>query len=431
MRPRRVLNWPAPDMITDGVNLPQRFADQMGQLLGPDFPPALGLAVSGGGDSMAMLALAVPWARTMGIALHVATVDHGLRAESGAEAAMVAEECALLGVPHQVLHWQGWDGSGNTQMAARTARRDLIGSWRGSLTHVLFAHTQDDQAETVLMRLARGSGVEGLSGMEALADTGEGWSIVRPLLGTTRSELRHYIKTLKVPYVDDPSNEDPRFNRVKTRAALAELGKLGISQDKLVGTAAAMQSARTALEARVAEVAARCVTTDYGHLQIDRDSFANVENDTQLRLLAAALQWTAHASYRPRLESLTRTRDEVMAGKSATLHGCQIIVGKAHFHVVRELRAVSELTVPGNDIWDGVWRAELPQSGTEFHVACLGQQGLSQLIRPDNVPAAALYSLPALWNETRVIAAPGLESAETHGKSKVFRLSEWKQYIHS
>ena len=144
----------------------QRFADSMGALLRPDFPEEIALAVSGGGDSMAMLYLAHNWTRIYGLRLSVVTVNHGLRPEAAEEAAMVAAECAALGWPHATLRWN-WDGRGNVQDAARNARLDLIDGWRGTIRFVLMAHTLDDLAETFFMRLARGSGVEGLSAMSA------------------------------------------------------------------------------------------------------------------------------------------------------------------------------------------------------------------------------------------------------------------------
>jgi tRNA(Ile)-lysidine synthase len=139
------------------VSLAQRFAEAMGDLLGPEFPEEIALAVSGGGDSMAMLALAHDWARVWGLRLWVVTVDHGLRPESAAEAEMVARECALLGHPHAVLRWH-WDGQGNKMDAARRARLALIDGWRGRVRHVLLAHSRDDIAEGFLMRLAARGG---------------------------------------------------------------------------------------------------------------------------------------------------------------------------------------------------------------------------------------------------------------------------------
>ncbi len=402
----------------------------MGRLLGPDFPPRLGLAVSGGGDSMAMLALAVPWARHMGIALRVATVDHGLRDDSAAEAEMVAAECAVLGLEHAILRWQGWDGRGNTQMAARDARRALIQDWRGDIQHVLFAHTQDDQAETVLMRLARGSGVEGLSGMSAQSQTADGWHVLRPLLSTTRAELRHFVEVLKVPFVDDPSNADPRFDRIKARNALSHLDALGLTADRLAATAAAMQLSRDALNNRMQMMSDASVRMGFGHLQIDRDVFATIEPDTQRRLMAHALQWTAHAAYRPRLSSLTRVLDDVQGGASATLHGCQIIVGKTRLHVVRELRKVRDQTAAPDQAWDTVWRLKHPTEASSSHIAALGPNGLAQVARPGGVPAAALYSLPALWQDGQVVAAAGLKIATAGPEFAFIRCPNWPHRNH-
>ncbi|MEJ6391529.1 tRNA lysidine(34) synthetase TilS [Gymnodinialimonas ulvae] len=393
--------------------LPERFAARMGQLLGPDFPTVIALAVSGGGDSMAMLALAHEWARVFGVRLWVVTVDHGLRADGAAEAEMVAAECAELGHAHATLRWS-WDGQGNLQDAARRARLDLMDAWRGEITHVLMAHTRDDVAETFLMRLARGSGVEGLSAMEELRTiqgTRGAFKVVRPLLQEARSDLRHHINTLQVPYVDDPSNSDMRFDRVKARQALATLG---IDADTLATTASRMSRASKALWRRAADAGRACVREDTwagmptGDLLIDRDPFTAVERDTQLRLVAAALQWVSSAVYRPRARALEDVLDRAMSGGGSTLHGARLLVGAKHIRVCREYAAIRHLSVSlGDDavIWDGRWRVSTDQKTRALTLRALGSDGWQQAEqKPENPPPHdAAICLPALFDGERLV----------------------------
>src|SRR5206468_1406729 len=183
---------------------------------------AIGLAVSGGPDSLALLLLA---ARARPQLVEAATVDHALRPESAAEAAFVAELCGRLGVPHQIFTVQ-WKEKPETaiQERARIARYRLLGGWaqeRG-LTAVATAHHVDDQAETFLMRLARGAGVKGLAGMRRLVrGTPAGVSVIRPLLGWRHAELEAICAAAGVSPIDDPSNQDEQFERVRMRQALA------------------------------------------------------------------------------------------------------------------------------------------------------------------------------------------------------------------
>jgi tRNA(Ile)-lysidine synthase len=440
-------------VLVTAPSLQDRFAGHIGQLLGPDFPADIALAVSGGGDSMAMLYLAHNWAHVFGVRLWVVTIDHGLRSESAAEAAMVATECAAMGHPHATLRWH-WDGTGNLQDAARTARLELIDRWRQGIGHVLFAHTRDDVAETFLMRLARGSGVEGLSAMAstrkvtphfgarpgiAPADItaadlppasgagargdGFGFRLVRPLLQETRADLRHYLTTLGGKWVDDPSNDDPRFDRVQARHAMAALTPLGLTADRLADTASRLARSRDALAARARDVAARVVQEGTAHgiatgqLLFARDGFAGVERDTQLRLLAAALQWVANAPYRPRATALEALLDRLLSGGGGTLHGCEVRAERDQLRVFREFGALAGvISVVGQDAaWDMAWSVSGPDIAG-LAIRALGTDGWAQIPEKpaDAPPFHAARSLPAVFDGDRLIACRALGFGPAH-----------------
>ena len=433
------------------MTLDQRFADAMGQLLGPDFPSDIALAVSGGGDSMAMLTLAHNWTRTWGVRLWVVTVDHGLRDESAAEAELVAEECTVLGWPHATLRWH-WDGTGNLMDAARRGRLEVIGRWRGGLNHVLMAHTRDDVAETFLMRLKRGSGVEGLSAMQAsiqvppqqlpvpdsfardvcwtaspptpTPESAAGFRVLRPCLDMRREELRHYLRTLKGRWVDDPSNDNPDFDRVRMRRLLAVLDQEGVSVDSLTETAQRMGRAREALRRRLAacwhqsarldRVDAPDGPVETGDIVIDRDGFEALERDTQMRMLASALQLVSGAGYRPRAEALERVLETLLGGGGGTLLGCEARMGRKDLRVFREFAAVhAQVTdFEARGLWDGRWRIDHPalRGLPGLTVRALGEDGWQAAgekpaYRP---PHHTARSLPSVWQGDRLIACDAL-----------------------
>ena len=421
----------------NAATLDQRFSEAMGQLLGPEFPENIALAVSGGGDSMAMLALAHNWARVWGPRLWVVTVDHGLRPESADEADMVAAFCSRLDRPHATLRWR-WDGTGNLQNAARRARLELIDRWRGGIAHVLMAHTADDVAETFLIRLARGSGVEGLSAMatrrrvvlrHAGAPThatdkvirterppepsdddgtwnGNGFEILRPCLTMTRAELRHHARTLQVPWVEDPSNDDPKYDRARALQLLAGLDPLGLKRADIVATAGRMRRASEALRARAVSVAAEIARETGGAVIFDRTGFERIERDTQLRLLAAACMWVSGAEYRPRAASLEDLLDRLLAGGAGTLIGAKAETAGNTCRVYRELAAVGSARMPLGALWDGRWQVTGPH-GDGLQVAALGE-GIGEC--PDrhasDLPRAMLMATPAVWQGDRLVAAP-------------------------
>nr|WP_047995970.1 tRNA lysidine(34) synthetase TilS [Puniceibacterium sp. IMCC21224] len=421
----------------------------MGSLLGPDFPTDIGLAVSGGGDSMAMLTLAHNWSRVWGVRLWVVTVDHGLRPEAASEAAMVAAECGELGWPHATLRWH-WDGQGNVQDAARRARLNLIDRWRNGIAHVLMAHTRDDLAETFLMRLGRGSGVDGLSAMQARrfvgsepgsgvellpedvtqthmppdgaypaerAENRNGFQVIRPCLDMRRAELRHYLTTLKGRWVEDPSNDDRGYDRVRMRQLLQNLDAEGLGAEVLSATATRLARARPALRARAAQVWTEIGTsvcagnTPLGDLQLDRDGLAKVEADTRLRLLAAALQYISTNSYRPRVEALEALLDKVQSGGAGTLHGCEIRANGAAIRVTREPRAVAaqRAVVGDGTLWDRRWKF-FHNDFIGLTIRSLGEDGWGQCQEHNSNTPAFRYAraLPSVWDGDRLVACDAM-----------------------
>ncbi|HZZ60161.1 MAG TPA: tRNA lysidine(34) synthetase TilS [Roseiarcus sp.] len=219
---------------------------------------ALLLAVSGGPDSTALLLMAAEWAARRGGRIAAATVDHGLRPESAVEAEAVAALAAKLGVPHEILVWTGAKPATRVQERAREARyRLLIGRAREiGADAIATAHHADDQAETVLFRLIRGSGVAGLAGIERMSER-DGVTIVRPLLGVTKRDLVAFCRSRGAAFADDPSNADPRFARPRLRALIERLGEEGLNAEGLVRLARRAAEADEALARMTAEAEAR------------------------------------------------------------------------------------------------------------------------------------------------------------------------------
>lgn len=380
----------------------------------------LGLAVSGGSDSMAMLALAAGWAEGQGAKLWVATVDHGLRAGAADEAKWVKGRCAEFGLPHDVLTWAE-KPSGNVQSAARTARYDLLADWaRGlELNAVAVAHTADDQAETFVMRLARGSGVDGLAAMQ------DDWVAqemrwLRPVLTVGRNDLRRVLTERGGEWVDDPSNADTRFERVRVRNAMKDLALLGLDRDRLVATAHRMTEARIALTQAAVDAAEACADVALGDVVFDAEVYAKLPVESRHRLLAAAIQFVSGAPYRPRYDALKEVETRVLDAQRRTLSGCVLVLKAGKLVVGRELNALrAQIARPG-EIWDGRWVLNGPKGA---QVRALGQAiAECQNWRATGQPRDRLMTAPALFKGDTLLAAPaaGLdrEGVDLKGPSK-------------
>ena len=373
----------------------------------------VGVAVSGGSDSVALLHLmAARCAR-----VHAVTINHDLRAEAAEEARFVAGLCASLGVQHSVLVWDHGVVAGNLPDAARRARYALIADWAGAegIGRVMLGHTADDQAETVLMGLARGAGLDGLCGMRPWWDQGV-VRFERPLLGIARADLRAYLVRARVAWVDDPTNDDVQYQRVRVRKALAVLRPLGIGVESLGEVARNLAVARQALVLAVAEAARRVVQESAGALTIDREAFLALPDDIGRRLLILALRWVSGADYAPRAEAVARVIGAIELDRDATLWGCRIRAGGLHTTVVREPKAVADKVAMPDHLWDNRWRVEGP-SEPGLQVRALGAAGLRACKdwRDTGISRDALVVSPAIWRGDKVIAAPLAD--KSHGWS--------------
>lgn len=260
--------------------------------------PVLILAVSGGPDSTALLVLAARWRAGLrdGPNLIAVTVDHGLRPEAAREAADVARLARKLGVTHRILRWIDRKPKTGLQAAARAARYNLLAeaARAAGARHILAAHTRDDQAETVLLRLARASGIAGLSAMTKISPlpaTGEKEiSLVRPLLDLPKSRLIATLKAARVRYAVDLSNRDPRFTRVRLRSLMPALEREGLTAARLALLARRFRRANAAIEhAADAAFTDLLRTRAPGPLVFDAEGFRRLPEEIALRVLGRAV----------------------------------------------------------------------------------------------------------------------------------------------
>lgn len=379
----------------------------------PGAVPRVGVAVSGGSDSMAALHLLARYH-----AVAAVTVDHGLRPEAAAEAAFVAKACAALGVPHDTLRWAGRDAQGNLMDQARRARLRLIADWARAqgIGHVVLGHTLDDQAETFVMRLAREAGLEGLSGMRPAFDA-EGIRWHRPFLSQRRGALRDWLATRGIGWVEDPSNDDPRFERVRARRALETLAPLGITAEGLGAVIGHLAAADEAFSRLLAGFTTTHLREQAGDLLIEAEAFAALDPELRRRLMRAALTWVSGEDYGPRAAKLARFLE---APKPATLHGCRITLSKGVFRLTREAKAVLSLRVPAGGHWDR-WRLEGPAAPGQ-EIAALGAEGLRACPnwRDTGLPRASLIASPGVWQGETLLAAP-LAGLENGWKAQIAR----------
>jgi tRNA(Ile)-lysidine synthase len=275
-------------------SIPVSVAEAKSLFSGLERFPVLVLAVSGGPDSTALMVLAARWRHSLKHkpVLIAVTVDHGLRKESSREAAAVRRLARKLGLTHRTLRWTGRKPKTGLQQAARKARYRLLAeaARKAKATHVLTAHTRDDQAETVLIRLLRGSGVTGLAAMARISnvpgDAARQIKLVRPLLDTAKSRLIATLRAAKIPFADDPSNRDPRFTRARLRGLMPALAREGLDAGRLTLLARRLRRADRAIEAAVDRAESDLAIKPGVY---DAAGFARLPDEVALRLTGRAV----------------------------------------------------------------------------------------------------------------------------------------------
>jgi tRNA(Ile)-lysidine synthase len=402
---------------------PQGFDRLLAGLSPFEKSPHLAIAVSGGGDSMALILCADNWARAQGGRVTALTVDHGLRAGSCAEASQVAHWLAARNIDHVTLTWQGEKPASGIQDAARRARYRLMEDWchEHHVLHLMLAHTLEDQAETYLMRLRRGSGPDGLAGMSSVREM-QHCRLLRPLLGVTRDDLRKVLHHAGQPWLEDPSNTDRRFQRVRTRQWLCA-AEIELSASDVYESARRYGLARIVLERetdRLLAVTGRLHAT--GYAQLDRQGLTQAPEDLTLRALARALQAVGGLAYPPRRKHIERLYRAVLETQSfnVTLGRCLLQVGANSIEIIRERRNLPAAVVhtPGLSLnWDGRFavtfsnppkdagqqlrlRALSPADYRKMVVECPEFQGFQV------IPKSALWGLPALVDEHGIFSVP-------------------------
>jgi tRNA(Ile)-lysidine synthase len=385
------------------------------------------LAVSGGADSMALMHLARRWAdrRSDVPSIVVATVDHKLRVASRREAEWVVEQAQALGFEAHVLTWAGEKPTGGIQNAARDARYQLLGELAASLSErpiaIVTAHTEDDQAETLLMRLARGSGVDGLAAMCDIRETGhgeEGILLARPLLRVPGARLRETLTSAGSSWIEDPSNEEDRFERVRVRKAREALGGLGLTNDKLALSARRLTRAKDALEAAAKDLGRAGGLDLNGGMfaSFDAATWSSAPEEVRLRLLGRLINSFGGQEEPVNLGQLEGLVASMPAEsfEGATLGGAVIARHKAAFLVYRENRPgeLPKLNLAAGErtMWDRRFRVGFTGDSGTVEVRALGPRGFSDLRRQLGLtsapPAAAAATLPGFWRKDQILFVP-------------------------
>ena len=425
-------------------------ADEFAALMRPlgAFPngASFAVAVSGGPDSMALSFCMKRWCAAQGHHLRAFIVDHALRAESAAEAATTKERLGALDIPADILKWEHGVVTSRLHITARRARYELItkACKNAGISHLLLAHQREDQAETIVMRLAKGSGIDGLAGI-AVASMKDGVHVLRPLLAISKERLIATCHDAKISFVTDPSNASEKFARGRLRRMLPLLAEEGLTVERLVELGDRARTARDALDYYTHELLRTAAEQNiYGVVSISIPALMSAPRAIIERAITICLQTVHAGDYAPEHLSLTRLVDDILSGEpmaARTLHGCLISQRGERVTIMREYAMITEFPTlnPGETLlWDGRWHVALaPSAGADnapLTVRPLGNpphenvDQLSPQLRHDLPQGRARATLPSLWLGKNLVAIPAFNDGKT-GFSATAKLRNESQII--
>jgi tRNA(Ile)-lysidine synthase len=345
-------------------------------------------------------------------------VDHQLRPESGAEIRRVRGWLSARGIRHEVVAWSQAKPVSGIQNAARAARYSLLGEWcrEHGCPHLLTAHQREDQVETFLIRRRAGSGPEGLAGISAIREFAD-CRILRPLLGVPKARLSGLLEAERQPFISDPSNSNPIFERSRLRGD----GTIPVGADfaALCDEIRTLGCERLAQERKRATLLARAVSLHPGGFAvIDPGLVLEAPHDTAERVLAAVAATIGGGIYPARRRVVERLRESFARGKGQTLGGCRFVAWRGRFLVLRELAPAAPPVqlIPGAGLlWDGRFEVGLPGTADRpVVIGHLGRAGATELRRfasglsRSGLPRLLHPILPAGWDEDGIVVVPQL-----------------------
>ena len=386
-------------------------------------PQRIGVAVSGGPDSMALLHCLHQWCQNAQKELVAFHVNHQLRPAASDEAVQVATWCAAWDIPYEILVWHHTPYDKTTvQKEAREARYQLLqeACQKSYVTHLFLAHHHNDQIETLLLRLFKGSGLMGLVGMQPIAQRSS-LTLMRPLLTCTKEAITHYVAQYNIPFLKDPSNQNNAFLRVKIRSFVQQAQEGGLDPALLQTSFQKLALFQESFQDDFIDFIKQYgVLSTLGYLTIDHHHFCHLSFAKQCFFLELCLKIVGGHYYAPRWDSLKQMAKNLThpSFKAQTLGGCYVRIKKSTIEIMRECACVTEeISLSSSKIW---WDRRffidnLPQDTiySKCHIKKLGRDGRLFLKKAgvptvSTHPAPAIEALPALWQKDQLLAVPSI-----------------------